>query len=37
MSTWNRPDAMEFAQVMVDHIIPLYRVLMESYDKAQNV
>ena len=37
MSTWNRPDAMEFAQVMVDHIVPPYRSLMESYDKAQNV
>ena len=37
MSTWNRPDAMEFAQVMVDHIIPPYRALIESYDKAQNV
>src|SRR5207248_7384895 len=28
MSTWNRPDAMEFAQVMVDHIVPPYRALM---------
>src|SRR5512145_2006514 len=37
MSTWNRPDAMEFAQVMVDHIVPPYRALIESYDKAQNV
>lgn len=37
MATWNRPDAMEFAQVMVDHIVPPYRGLMESYDKAQNV
>ncbi len=37
MSTWNRPDAMEFAQVMVDHIVPPYRALMESYDKAQSV
>jgi nicotinamidase-related amidase len=37
MSTWNRPDAMAFAQVMVDHIVPPYRALMESYDKAQNV
>jgi Isochorismatase family len=37
MSTWNRPDAMEFAGVMVDHIVPPYRALMESYDKAQNV
>ena len=27
----------EFAAVMVDHIVPPYRALMESYDKAQNV
>jgi hypothetical protein len=37
MSTWNRPDAMEFAAVMVDHIVPPYRALLESYDKAQHV
>jgi nicotinamidase-related amidase len=37
MSTWNRPDAMEFAQIAVDHIVPPYRCLMESYDKAQSV
>src|SRR5688572_29235263 len=37
MSTWNRADAMDFAQVMVDHVVPPYRALMESYDKAQNV
>jgi hypothetical protein len=37
MSTWNRPDAMQFAQVMVDHVVPPYRALMESYDKAQDV
>ena len=37
MSTWTRPDAMEFAQVMVDHIVPPYRALMESYDKAQSI
>jgi nicotinamidase-related amidase len=37
MSTWNRPDAMDFAQIMVDHIVPPYRALMESYDKAQSV
>jgi nicotinamidase-related amidase len=36
MNTWNRPDAMEFAGVMVD-LMPIYRVLMESYDKAQSV
>ncbi len=37
MSTWNRPDAMDFAAIMVDHIVPPYRALMESYDKAQKV
>lgn len=37
MSTWNRPDAMDFAGIMVDHIVPPYRALMESYDKAQDV
>src|SRR2546428_11574673 len=37
MSTWNRPDAMEFAAVMVEHIVPPYRALIESYDKAQSV
>jgi hypothetical protein len=28
---------MEFAAVMVEHIVPPYRALMESYDKAQSV
>jgi nicotinamidase-related amidase len=37
MNTWNRPDAMEFATIAVDHIVPPYRALMESYDKAQSV
>ena len=37
MSTWNRPDAMDFAQVMVDHVVPPFRALIESYDKAQSV
>ena len=37
MSTWNRADAMDFAAVMVDHIVPPYRALMESYAKAQEV
>lgn len=37
MSTWNRPDAMDFAEIMVENIVPPYRALMESYDKAQNV
>lgn len=37
MGTWNRPDAMDFAAIMVEHIVPPYRALMESYDKAQGV
>jgi nicotinamidase-related amidase len=37
MSTWNRPDAMEFAAVMKDHIVPHYQLLFESYEKAQSV
>ena len=37
MSTWNRPDAMDFAAIMVEHIVPPYRALMESFDKAQSV
>jgi nicotinamidase-related amidase len=35
--TWNRPDAMDFAAVFAEHVIPGYRALMESYDKAQSV
>jgi nicotinamidase-related amidase len=37
MSTWNRPDAMDFAAIMIDHLVPPYRALVESYDKAQSV
>ncbi len=37
MSTWNRPDAMEFAQIMIDQLLPPYRALNESYEKAQSV
>jgi nicotinamidase-related amidase len=36
MSTWNRPDAMDFAAVMAD-LLPAARLLMECYDKAQSV
>jgi nicotinamidase-related amidase len=36
MNTWNRPDAMDFAAVMVE-LMPHYKALMESYDKAQSV
>jgi len=35
--TWNRPNAMEFANVFADYIMPNYRLLIESYDKAQSV
>ena len=35
MNTWNRPEAMDFAKVMIDHIVPAYGALMESYDTAQ--
>jgi hypothetical protein len=34
---WNRPDAINVAAVMVEYIVPPYRALMESYDKAQSV
>lgn len=37
MSTWNRPDAMDFAAIMTEHIVPPYQGLIESYNKAQNV
>ena len=37
MGTWNRPDAMDFAQIMVDNIVPPYGALMESYNKAHSV
>jgi hypothetical protein len=36
-STWNRPDAMDFAAVFTEHVIPGYRALVECYDKAQSV
>lgn len=35
MSTWNRPDAMDFAQIMVD-IMPSYQTVIESYNNAQD-
>jgi nicotinamidase-related amidase len=36
-STWNRPDAMDFAAIFAEHVVPGFRALMESYDKAQSV
>lgn len=35
MHTWDRPEAMEFAQVFVDHVEPAYGALFESYYAAQ--
>lgn len=35
--TWNRPEALEFANLYADHPMPHYRLLIESYDKAQAV
>lgn len=37
MRTWNREDAMDFAAVMVDNLLPAYRGLIASYEKAQSV
>jgi nicotinamidase-related amidase len=33
--TWNRPDALAYATLFGDHIIPNYRLLMESHATAQ--
>lgn len=33
--TWNRPEALEFANLYADYPMPHYRLLIESYDKAQ--
>ncbi|HHT9124951.1 MAG TPA: isochorismatase family protein [Candidatus Brocadiia bacterium] len=33
--TWNRPDALGYANLFGEHIIPNYRLLMESHNKAQ--
>ena len=37
MHTWNRADAMQFAAIMADDLLPGYRGLMESYEKAASV
>jgi len=34
--TWNRPDALDYANLFGEHIIPNYRLLMESHKKAQD-
>lgn len=35
MKTWDRPEAMDFAKVMVDHVVPAYGALMDFHDAAQ--
>lgn len=35
--TWNRPEAADFANILADHLMPNYRLLMESFEKAQEV
>lgn len=37
MSTWNREDASQFANIMIENIVPPYQALVESYNKAQEV
>jgi nicotinamidase-related amidase len=37
MVTWNRPDALEFAAIMKEHVVPHYQLLLDSYEKAQSV
>ena len=34
--TWNRPDALEYANLFADHMMPNYRLLTESHQKAQD-
>jgi nicotinamidase-related amidase len=33
--TWNRPDAVDYANLFGEHIIPNYRLLMESHKQVQ--
>lgn len=35
--TWNRPEAQAFADIFADHMMPQYRLLIESYSKAMDV
>lgn len=33
--TWNRPDALDYANIFGEHILPNYRLLMESFSRAK--
>jgi hypothetical protein len=35
--TRNRPDALKFANIYADHMMPDYRLLIESCEKTQSV
>jgi nicotinamidase-related amidase len=35
--TWNRPEALDYANLFADHMMPNYRLLIESHAKAQDV
>lgn len=35
--TWNREDGSKFAEIFAEHLMPSYKCLMESYEKAQSV
>lgn len=34
--TWNRPDALDYANIFANHVIPNYKLLMESHDSKKN-
>lgn len=34
-NTWNRPDAQEFSEIFANFLVPNYRLLMESHEKAR--
>lgn len=37
MGTWNRRDSIQFGGIIADHVMPHYRLLFESFEKAQRV
>lgn len=37
MRTWNRAERSWLGAIIAEHIVPTYKCLMESYDKAQAV
>lgn len=37
MRTWNRAESSRFAEILVEHVCPEYKCLIESFEKAQKV